>query len=383
MSDGTKYDGHADIPPLTGSKHWYDLSGPQQDEYLLACFKGESVRSEVERKFDIYDRIAFSISHVLLDRVDFQPADEKEALTVQVRRTLALKNTLLGERFLNALGRRSVMDRDSNVAPDDFDYTFEPMLFFDHLDLARTRGFESLSLNCVTKFSEALKESDRQPENSSKSKELTKAPTFLKAPPEKVESKSANLEPKVGFLRRFFSLTAGSIFVGTWILIPAVIGISQLAAVNQGLNSWGLPWWLSMVLAPVLGFIPIVGTIIGSIGAVVWGIHPVLAVILLLLPGRRQLILAVLSGSRRDKTDAQKIEWCRNCSHYRRSKEYEDISRGLWRLDSMPSSDKLPCNIVLEASPTWKHHFETPPKNRTLFPNNCTLFESRRSWRSR
>jgi hypothetical protein len=95
------------------------------------------------------------------------------------------------------------------------------------------------------------------------------------------------------------------------------------------------------------------------------------------------LILAVLSGSRRDKTDVQKIEWCRNCSHYRRSKEYEDTGRGLWRLNSMPSSDKLPCSIVLEASATWKHHFETPPKNRTLFPDNCTLFERRRSWRSR
>jgi len=141
------------IPPLTGSRHWYDLTGPQQDEYLLSCFKGENARRGVESKFDIYDRVAGSIAHFLLDSyLGFEPADDREAFAVQVRRILNLKNTLLGERLIKAIGRRELIESEG-VAPEDFDYSQDPMLFFEHLELfAKTRGFEMLSFDCIKKF---------------------------------------------------------------------------------------------------------------------------------------------------------------------------------------------------------------------------------------
>lgn len=160
MSDETVFDGHADVPPLTGSRHWYDLSGPEQDEYLLACFKGDRVREQTERKLDLYDRIAISIAHFLLDdHFGLEPKSPEQALAVQIRRTLALQNTLLGERLVKALGRREVIDAD-RVSPGAFDYSQDPMLFFEPLDFAGTRGFETLSFECVKKFEISKKEAD-------------------------------------------------------------------------------------------------------------------------------------------------------------------------------------------------------------------------------
>lgn len=75
--------------------------------------------------------------------------------------------------------------------------------------------------------------------------------------------------------------------------------------------------------------------------------------------------------------DLLKIRWCRNCRHYRKSKEFEDSINGLWRLEGMPRSDKLPCGIALEASPAWQRYFALAPGSRTLFPNDCELFERR------
>lgn len=74
---------------------------------------------------------------------------------------------------------------------------------------------------------------------------------------------------------------------------------------------------------------------------------------------------------------SKEIRWCRNCRQYKKSKEYEEIMHGLWRSESMPRSDKLPCKIVLEISDTWKHHFENEPRSRGLFPKDCPSFEKR------
>ena len=112
----------------------------------------------------------------------------------------------------------------------------------------------------------------------------------------RVERSSGKIVP-FKRLRGIFSASIIGSFVGASLLVP-LIAVTQLAAVNEGLMSWGVPWWLAMLLAPPLGFIPVVGTIIGSIGATGWGLHPILAVILLLLPGRRQLMLYVLSRRR-------------------------------------------------------------------------------------
>lgn len=162
MSDETVFDGHADVPPLTGSRHWYDLSGPEQDEYLLACFKGDRGREQTEQKLDLYDRIAISIAHFLLDdHLGFEPESPEQGLAVQVRRTLALQNTLLGERLMKALGRREVIEADG-ASPGAFDYSQDPMLFFEPLDFAGTRGFETLSFECIKKFEVSKKEEEEE-----------------------------------------------------------------------------------------------------------------------------------------------------------------------------------------------------------------------------
>jgi hypothetical protein len=162
MSDETVFDGHADLPPLTGSRHWYDLTGPEQDEYLLACLKGDRIRRQTEQKLDLYDRIAISIANFLLDdHFGFEPKTPQQALTVQVRRTLALQNTLLGERLLKALGRREVIEADS-ASPGAFDYSQDPILFFEPLDVAGTRGFEAVSFECIKKFDVSKREAEEE-----------------------------------------------------------------------------------------------------------------------------------------------------------------------------------------------------------------------------
>ena len=72
---------------------------------------------------------------------------------------------------------------------------------------------------------------------------------------------------------------------------------------------------------------------------------------------------------------AKDIRWCRTCRHHRKVPEYENTMTGLWRKESMPRSDKLPCKIVLETSQAWEAYYETEPKSRALFPGDCPFFE--------
>lgn len=77
----------------------------------------------------------------------------------------------------------------------------------------------------------------------------------------------------------------------------------------------------------------------------------------------------------KSETPAKNINWCRTCKHHRKVSEYEDTMKGLWREESMPRSDKLPCKIVLETSQVWEAYYETEPKSRALFPKNCPQYE--------
>ena len=77
----------------------------------------------------------------------------------------------------------------------------------------------------------------------------------------------------------------------------------------------------------------------------------------------------------KNNQNAQDIKWCRNCKHYRKSKEYEDALSGLWHSQEMPRSDKLPCKIVLETSAVWERYYESDPRSRTLFPKECPSLE--------
>ena len=148
---------------FTGTRHWYELSGTEQDEYLLSCFKGEATRLATEQRVDLYDPIARSIAHFLLDdRYEIEPAEEREALEIRFCRTLALQNTLLGRRLIKAIVRAEVTAK-SLGALHRFDYSQDPMLFFEHLDLfAKTRGFEMLSFACVEDFKESERTSTEE-----------------------------------------------------------------------------------------------------------------------------------------------------------------------------------------------------------------------------
>ena len=74
--------------------------------------------------------------------------------------------------------------------------------------------------------------------------------------------------------------------------------------------------------------------------------------------------------------DPKDIHWCCNCKHYRKVAEYEDIWKGLWREQSAPSREKIPCKIVLKTFEVWNAYYDkTDPKDRTLFPKGCSFFE--------
>ena len=75
------------------------------------------------------------------------------------------------------------------------------------------------------------------------------------------------------------------------------------------------------------------------------------------------------------RSSVKDIRWCRTCKHYRKVPEYEDTMKGLWKKESMPRSDKLPCKIALETSQVWEAYYETEPKSRALFPKDCPFFE--------
>ena len=110
---------------LTGDRHWYDLSGPEQDIYLLSCFEGEAERLRTERKLGLYNFIATSIAYFLLsERYDLHGRDAallaRLGLKSGRRRGLImlefsmslLKNTLLGTRLTMAIARMDESYRD-------------------------------------------------------------------------------------------------------------------------------------------------------------------------------------------------------------------------------------------------------------------------------
>ena len=80
---------------------------------------------------------------------------------------------------------------------------------------------------------------------------------------------------------------------------------------------------------------------------------------------------------RKETVNAREIKWCPNCKHRRKSKQYEDVINGLWRSKSVPRSDRLPCNIILETAGVWERYFKVEPDARALFPSDCEFFEKR------
>lgn len=151
----------SDVPPLTGSRHWSDLSGVEQDNFLLACFDGLPRRKEIENEFKLYDRIAASISHDLLgDKFfNFTPQTTEQREKLIAARAFDLKDTLLGERLLRAIARVDML-RTQKLGGEY--YEGDPLLFFEYLDAQKTRGFEYLSPLCTQSVVELEKESEQE-----------------------------------------------------------------------------------------------------------------------------------------------------------------------------------------------------------------------------
>jgi hypothetical protein len=102
---------------ITGSRSWEDLSGQEQDEYILACFMGETARLGIEQKFDLLDRTASSVADGLLGpfrqydintgQAHYLPESPDRALRVLTMRMAVLRDTPLGERLSRARSRRA------------------------------------------------------------------------------------------------------------------------------------------------------------------------------------------------------------------------------------------------------------------------------------
>jgi len=139
---------------VRGTRRWTDLSGKEQDEYILACFQGEATRAKAEQRLDLYDRIAASIAGSLLGvfyQYDdasgvshYEPEDSARAERVTTIRASVLSDTILGKRLRLALSRRRVASPDYSQDPQLIVYSVAPA----------TAGMEILSEACTGEFVE-------------------------------------------------------------------------------------------------------------------------------------------------------------------------------------------------------------------------------------
>jgi hypothetical protein len=73
-----------------------------------------------------------------------------------------------------------------------------------------------------------------------------------------------------------------SFFMGAGTVIYIIIGLVQIAAFMSGIiDWWGIPWWIAVFIASPLSYVPILGTILGIMGAIkAWGWTPLAAILL-------------------------------------------------------------------------------------------------------
>jgi hypothetical protein len=73
--------------------------------------------------------------------------------------------------------------------------------------------------------------------------------------------------------------------------------------------------------------------------------------------------------------DKKKIQWCKNCRHYRKIKGWEDSANGLWSRESIPEQGNLPCRIIQETMDIWHAYYSLERNHRTLYPKECPKIE--------
>ncbi|MEX2578422.1 MAG: hypothetical protein WD342_05125 [Verrucomicrobiales bacterium] len=70
--------------------------------------------------------------------------------------------------------------------------------------------------------------------------------------------------------------------------------------------------------------------------------------------------------------DRSKIEWCKNCIHFRRIRGWED---NLWQLEALPTDGRLPCKIFDQTTEVWQSYASLDPKQRTMYPKQCSYLK--------
>lgn len=74
------------------------------------------------------------------------------------------------------------------------------------------------------------------------------------------------------------------------------MGLLQLTAIIGGIEAWwGWPWWVAIFVATPIAYIPILGTIVGIMGAInSFGWSPLVAILLFCWP--YVIYLLLISG---------------------------------------------------------------------------------------
>jgi hypothetical protein len=138
---------------ITGSRRWEDLAGWEQDEYLLTCFNGEAERQALEKRLDLFDRVASSIADGLLGPFrqydlqtgtsHFQPESPARVQLILRIRMAMLRDTSLGKRLSIARARQP----RGRLRVEK--YAEDPILKFYSVGPRGTPGLEILSEDAI------------------------------------------------------------------------------------------------------------------------------------------------------------------------------------------------------------------------------------------
>ncbi|MBL7187117.1 MAG: hypothetical protein ISS70_12425 [Phycisphaerae bacterium] len=75
--------------------------------------------------------------------------------------------------------------------------------------------------------------------------------------------------------------------------------------------------------------------------------------------------------------DVKKIQWCKTCKHFRKTRNWNSLSDPLWRSSELISSDEIPCLIVEATKSVWVQYFNKEEGQRHLYPKNCDKWSHR------
>lgn len=82
-------------------------------------------------------------------------------------------------------------------------------------------------------------------------------------------------------------------------IVYLLMGLVQLAAILGGIEDWwGWPWWIAIFVAFPIAYIPILGTVVGIMGAIEsFGWSPMAAITLFCWPYIIYIIAIAIGGA--------------------------------------------------------------------------------------